>query len=371
MKKFRTVLLVALACSTWFGCNQSDTATAPKQPASTAETHTDANAEQSTASAPVPATAQAVVQAMQARLKTAGEKTPNIEDTEAAIAIGQEGRKRFSQDDNLTKGLATLMYQSIQSLADKPEKLVARRLELGNMARALIENADSIEQLGNMPSFLLLEEAKGHIQNNDLDKGWKSIVESRTHGFQQTKLLFFDPELDPIVQDKKYVAEMQTWLSDEIDKELASHEPYPFEFSLKSLTEEDTEVSLADFESKELTLVDLWGTWCGPCRAEVPHLVELAKKLQDRVAIVGINFEQPIGEAKYADAKSRLEDFQKLQPMNYPCLHGDFEPSTKIADFVGFPTMLLVDNKGMVRLVMKGYQPLPVLEATIERVLGN
>ncbi len=365
MKKFRTVSFVLMACIFWTGCNQSGTATLPQPNSSENNTTAKTNADDApSTSTPEPQSAQEVIEAMQAQLTSSG-------DSEAAIAIGQKGRKRFSKDDNLTKALATLMYQSIQSLADHPENLIARRLELGDMARSLTENSESIEQLGNMPSFLLLEEAKGHILNKNLEKGWQSIVESRSHGFRQTKILFLDAELDPIVQNEQYVSEMQTWLSDEIDKELTTHEPFPFEFSLKSLTEDDTMVSHTDFDDKEWTLVDLWGTWCPPCRAEIPHLVELQTKLQDRVAFVGINFEKPIGDAEYDEAKTKLEDFQKLQPMNYPCLHGDFEPSEKIVDFVGFPTMLLLDKKGMVRLVMTGYQPLPVLEATIERVLNN
>jgi len=371
MKKFNTAFLICLTCSSWIGCDQSRTATLPdaRDSASVATTETTSD-DQSTALQSAPTTAQEVIQTVQAQLTTTGQEAPAIEDVEAAIAIGKEGRERFPHDENLTKALATLMYQSIRSFADKPEELVARRLELGDIARTLIENPESLEKLGNMPSFLLLEEAKGHIQNKELDKAWNSIVKSRDIGFKQPKILFLDPELDPVVQNKKYAAEMQTWLHDEIDKELSAHEPFPFQFSLKSLTEDDTEVSLTDFADKELTLVDLWGTWCGPCRAEVPHLVELQKKIQDRVAIVGINFEQPIGQAEFDETKKLLAEFQTLQPMNYPCVYGDFEPSEKINNFVGFPTMLLVDNKGVVRLVMMGYQPLPVLEATVERVLN-
>src|SRR5512145_1335504 len=33
---------------------------------------------------------------------------------------------------------------------------------------------------------------------------------------------------------------------------------------------------LADYSGKVL-IVDLWATWCGPCKQEIPHLVEIAK----------------------------------------------------------------------------------------------
>src|SRR5262245_24634523 len=38
---------------------------------------------------------------------------------------------------------------------------------------------------------------------------------------------------------------------------------------------------LADYSGKVL-IVDLWATWCGPCKQEIPHLVEIAKEYKDK-----------------------------------------------------------------------------------------
>ena len=53
----------------------------------------------------------------------------------------------------------------------------------------------------------------------------------------------------------------------------------------------------ASFEADVLqsdipVLVDFWATWCGPCKAMVPHLVKLSDELGDKMKIVKINVEQ-------------------------------------------------------------------------------
>lgn len=46
---------------------------------------------------------------------------------------------------------------------------------------------------------------------------------------------------------------------------------------------------IARFEKGQVYVVELWATWCGPCRRSVPHLTELAKKHGKDVVIIGIS----------------------------------------------------------------------------------
>lgn len=46
---------------------------------------------------------------------------------------------------------------------------------------------------------------------------------------------------------------------------------------------------LTVFETNHVYVVEFWATWCGPCKANIPHLTELAKKYGDQVAITGIS----------------------------------------------------------------------------------
>ena len=68
-------------------------------------------------------------------------------------------------------------------------------------------------------------------------------------------------------------------------------------------------ISLSEVEG-DVTLVTLWGTWCAPCRREIPRLRELLRKHGGRgLKIVGINFERE------ADADPRrLRIWSKAKP---------------------------------------------------------
>ncbi len=60
----------------------------------------------------------------------------------------------------------------------------------------------------------------------------------------------------------------------------------PPSFTLKDIAGND--VSLSDFAGKVVVL-DLWATWCGPCRQEIPLLVSLYEEFKDRgVVVLGV-----------------------------------------------------------------------------------
>ena len=67
-------------------------------------------------------------------------------------------------------------------------------------------------------------------------------------------------------------------------------------------------VTLADYSGKVL-LVNLWATWCGPCRMETPELVKLHKEFQSQgVEMVGLSTEDPEGSAE--SVKAFVRNFQ-------------------------------------------------------------
>ena len=55
--------------------------------------------------------------------------------------------------------------------------------------------------------------------------------------------------------------------------------PAPLQFTLKDMNGVD--VNLASFKGKVL-LINFWATWCGPCRVEIPYLIELQKQYSRR-----------------------------------------------------------------------------------------
>ena len=68
---------------------------------------------------------------------------------------------------------------------------------------------------------------------------------------------------------------------------------------------------LSDFKDKVVVL-DLWATWCGPCRAEIPHLVDLNKEYAGKgVQIIGLTTEDPQSQTE------NVRNFAKEMNINY------------------------------------------------------
>ena len=121
---------------------------------------------------------------------------------------------------------------------------------------------------------------------------------------------------------------------------------YP-DFSLKDLG--DHEVSLSEFKGR-VVLVNFWATWCGPCRIEIPWLIELQDKYRSRGFTV-------LGVAMDEDGKSAVAPFVQRerfkvhgtpQSMNYPIVLGNDAAADKFGGLVGFPTSVLISRDGRV-----------------------
>ena len=69
-------------------------------------------------------------------------------------------------------------------------------------------------------------------------------------------------------------------------------------------------IKLADYAGK-VVIVNLWATWCGPCRYEIPHLIELANEYKGRVEVIGLTNEDPV------DDLEKVKEFVREQKINY------------------------------------------------------
>lgn len=151
---------------------------------------------------------------------------------------------------------------------------------------------------------------------------------------------------------------------DTIRARLEEHHTYPLEITGRDL--KGNPKSLASAAGKALTVVNLWGTWCGPCTAEIPHFIRLQDEFRDRgVAVVGLAFERDDLENPGAVVERFLEDHK----VNYPSMLGDLLTQRSIPGFSKFPSTLFLDPSGNVRLMLPGYQSYPDLAAAVEALL--
>ncbi len=110
-------------------------------------------------------------------------------------------------------------------------------------------------------------------------------------------------------------------------------------------TVSDGEVKLSDYRGKVVVL-NVWGSWCAPCRAEAKHFAEVAKDVKDEgVRFLGIN-------TRDLD-KANARAFERSYGIEYPSL---YDPSGKqIAKFPDgtlppqtIPSTLVVDRDGRI-----------------------
>jgi len=111
---------------------------------------------------------------------------------------------------------------------------------------------------------------------------------------------------------------------------------------LKFTAVDGREVDLAKMRGK-VVLIDFWATWCGPCVAELPNVLNTYKELHPKgFEIVGISLDSD---------KDKLESFVKDKGMEWPQFFDGKGWKNELAvtyDIHSIPAMWLVDQKGMV-----------------------
>jgi len=121
------------------------------------------------------------------------------------------------------------------------------------------------------------------------------------------------------------------------------------------------EVSLADYRGQPVVL-NFWATWCPPCRAEVPHFQDAARKYNGQAAILGIDQGEPLAV---------VADFAATYGLTYPLL---LDPSNVVNRDYGvaaLPTTIFVGFDGVIREVYTGIINKAVLEDRVERLLAE
>lgn len=121
---------------------------------------------------------------------------------------------------------------------------------------------------------------------------------------------------------------------------------------------------LADYEGK-VVIVDLWATWCGPCRQEIPFLMEMAKDFKSKgVEVIGLTTENPATDAPV------VKEFAKQFKINYPVGWANAPIATGLMNGRnGIPQTLIIGRDGKVRNHFVGFNAIisiPQMKAAIE-----
>jgi cytochrome c biogenesis protein CcmG, thiol:disulfide interchange protein DsbE len=111
---------------------------------------------------------------------------------------------------------------------------------------------------------------------------------------------------------------------------------------------EALEAKLAELRGHPV-VVNQWGSWCPPCRAEFPFFADLADEHADEVAFLGVDIQ---------DDREAAEEFLGEFPVPYPSIFDPDADAVASLDWAGFsPTTWFIDERGEIVFVRNGAYP--------------
>jgi thiol-disulfide isomerase/thioredoxin len=143
------------------------------------------------------------------------------------------------------------------------------------------------------------------------------------------------------------------------------------------------EVKLADHAGKVVVL-DFWATWCGPCKAALPHLQEVAKQWKDKGVVVIASCTN--------DGREEFEEFVAENAAKYPDVifahdakaRGEDRASRSLYGVGGIPHQFVVGKDGKIAAQVIGYMKgevllegalhkagVPIDEATLQKAAAD
>ena len=123
------------------------------------------------------------------------------------------------------------------------------------------------------------------------------------------------------------------------------------------------DVSLSDFKGR-VVLVDVWATWCGPCRGEIPHLKKLEEEMHGAdIVFLGVS----VDEAK---DKQKWLDFIRKEGMGGIQVHASgWSKITKDYKIEGIPRFIVFDKNGNIVSIDAPRPSSPELKKMLETEL--
>ncbi len=119
-------------------------------------------------------------------------------------------------------------------------------------------------------------------------------------------------------------------------------------------------VKLSDLEGK-VVLVDLWATWCGPCKREIPYLVKLKEEFKGKdLVIVGISVDKENAKEKWKKMARSIGGIQLLDVDNTV---GSYYKCNAV------PHFLLFDKKGKIASLDSPRPSNPKLKDKLNKLL--
>ncbi len=141
--------------------------------------------------------------------------------------------------------------------------------------------------------------------------------------------------------------------------------PAQVEFLAPSLTLTDlqgTPRALSDYRG-QVVLVNLWATWCPPCKAEMPTLDAYYQKHRDEgFTLLAINA---------GDPAELVHEFVKQYRLSLPVWLDPQNEASRVFRVMSYPSSFVIDRQGVVRLAWVGAITRNMLEKYVTPLIGE
>lgn len=120
------------------------------------------------------------------------------------------------------------------------------------------------------------------------------------------------------------------------------------------------------YKEKSLTLVNVWGTFCGPCKEEMPDLAKLYEDYKDKVNFLGVVVDTNVSmDTNVEEAQQIIKD----SGVNYKNIMPNPTTEDTLVNITAMPTTFFVNSEGKVLGGFVGKANKDSLAATIDKLL--
>lgn len=114
--------------------------------------------------------------------------------------------------------------------------------------------------------------------------------------------------------------------------------------------------------NNKVVILDFWDTWCPPCRAEIPHFIEIYSDYEDKGVLI-------IGIALGREGIEKVKSFCEENGINYPVLVANREVIESFGGISAIPTTFIINKKGEIVEKVIGYRDKEFFEEKIKELL--
>lgn len=269
-----------------------------------------------------------------------------------STVVGTDNNRILQEYMNLPKSFMNEQLATINSWNNKPAGW--RDSEDGKLAAEHLNAVANAKYLAKLIEFVI---------QNDKSPVSLLVIQKDLMRYMSSDMLkrFFKDGIRPALKDHPYAIELENQI---LAQSMKMGDEVP-DFTMK--TNDGKMMSLKDLRGKYV-LIDFWASWCGPCKQEMPKLIELYEKTKGNTNFTILSYSV---DEKEADWKQALKDNNMIHPGWVQASIASEQQKTSVSKLYGFssiPHTVLIDPEG--RLITTGLRGDEMIH-NISRILSG